>query len=58
VVIERPRPEGSLGNRLRYWLAVRRIRLDLRGSQVWRLLDGETTVAEVAKALRQVDGEC
>lgn len=56
MVIERPRPESGVGDRLRYWLAVPRIRLDERGSQVWRLLDGERTVAEVAEALRQEYG--
>jgi hypothetical protein len=57
VVIERPKPSGSLGTRLRYWLAVRRIRLDERGSFAWRLMDGEKTVAEMAEDLRQEYGE-
>lgn len=61
VVIERPKPGGS-GWRgfvewLRYRLAVRRIRLDERGSRAWQLLDGSRTVGEVADALRQEFGE-
>ena len=57
VVIERPKSKGSLHNWLRYWLAIRRIRLDDRGSFVWRLFDGDKTVAELAEALRQEFGE-
>jgi len=56
-VIERPWPKRGLGMKLRYWLAVRRIRLDERGSYTWRLLDGERTVAELAEALRFEYGE-
>lgn len=58
VVIERPKPTGSgrFHDKLRYWLAVRRIRLDVRGSQTWRLLDGRNSVAEIAVALRQEYG--
>ena len=59
VVIERPKPEstGKVREQLRYWLAVRRIRLDERGSLAWRLLDGTKTVADVALALREEFGE-
>ena len=59
VVIERPKPESAkkIGEQLRYWLAVRRIRLDERGSLVWKLLDGATSVAEVATALHVEFGE-
>ena len=57
VVIERPRSSGDLRTRLGYWLAVRRIRLDARGSFVWRRLDGSCTVAHVAEALRQEFGD-
>jgi len=59
VVIERPKPQGAgrMGEKLRYWLAVRRIRLDERGSLVWRLLDGSKSVAEVATALHEEFGE-
>lgn len=54
VVIERPKPSGfgRVGEKLRYWLAVRRIRLDERGSLVWLRLDGTKTVAQVAQDLR------
>jgi len=59
VVIERPKPKGAgrVGEKLRYWLAVRRIRLDERGSVAWRLLDGTKSVADVADALRVEFGE-
>jgi hypothetical protein len=59
VVIERPKPTGMgrVREKLRYWLAVRRIRLDERGSMVWRLLDGTKSVADVAEALRLEFGE-
>jgi len=59
VVIERPKPQGAgrFGEMVRYWLAVRRIRLDERGSLVWRLLDGERSVADVARGLREEFGE-
>jgi hypothetical protein len=59
VVIERPKPAsaGKVREQLRYWLAVRRIRLDERGSLAWRLLDGTKTVADVALALREEFGE-
>ena len=59
VVIERPKPMGAgrVGEKLRYWLAVRRIRLDEKGSLVWRLLDGAKSVADVANALREEYGE-
>ena len=59
VVIERPKP-GSVGGvreHLRYWLAVRRIRLDDKGSLAWKLFDGTKTVADVATALREEFGE-
>ena len=59
VVIERPKPVAwrPVGQLLRYWLAVRRIRLDARGSAVWRCLDGSTTVEQVAATLRSQFGK-
>ena len=59
VIIERPKPTGigRIGEKLRYWLAVRRIRLDEKGSLVWRLLDGRKSVADVAGALREEFGD-
>jgi len=59
VVIERIKPTGlgRIGEKLRYWLAVRRIRLDERGSMVWRLLDGTKTVGDLAAALRSDFGD-
>lgn len=61
VIIERPKPAAPAlrrpGEWLRYWLAVRRIRLDERGSHAWELLDGSRTVADVAEALRRRFGE-
>ena len=61
VIIERPKPGGRGLQRLRswarYWLAVRRIRLDVRGSFAWRHLDGRCTVGELAEAMRRHFGE-
>lgn len=59
VVIERPKPEDAkqIREQLRYWLAVRRIRLDERGSLAWKLLDGTRSVADIAAALRDEFGE-
>ena len=61
VVVIRPKPEVSglrgLLNRFFYSLAARRLRLDEMGSAGWRLLDGERTVGEIAKLLRQNYGE-
>ncbi len=61
VVVERPRPSArglrGLGERLSYNLSMRKIRLDERGSFLWRLVDGEHSVAEVAEAMRQRFGE-
>ena len=59
VVIERTKPQGfgRVREKLRYWLAIKRIRLDERGSLAWKLMDGSTSVAEVAQALRDEFGE-
>jgi len=61
VVIDRPKPGGSglhgVIEWLRYWLAMRRIRLDKQGSRAWQLLDGSRTVGEAANALRLEFGE-
>ena len=56
MVIERPRPR-TRGLKLPLeWLGFlmssRRIRLDPKGSFVWKLLDGQRTVQEVANAMR------
>lgn len=58
VTVERRKPVGE-GVRLwlRYWLAVRRVRLDERGSFTWQLLDGSHTVAEIAERVRDRFGE-
>lgn len=56
VVLERPRPVTSglrgLRDRLSYWMATPRIRLDELGSQVWRRIDGVATVSHIANELR------
>lgn len=59
VTIERPKPvdRHHLGEWIRYWLAVSRVRLDERGSCVWQLLDGRHSVAEVAGELRREFGD-
>lgn len=55
VVIERPLPpvRGFRGliQRVSALTGVRRVRLDERGSFVWRRIDGERTVAELARDL-------
>lgn len=61
VVVERPRPPG-LGPRqwsgwLRYFMASRFIRLDRAGSLAWLFMDGQRTVSEVARALRDELGD-
>ena len=57
VTVHRPRTrEGGLRgvlSRLSYAMSPRRLRLDERGSLTWRGLDGGTTVAELAGALRR-----
>ncbi len=61
VVVIRPEPTTSgarlLLDRLLYQLSARRIRLDEHGSCVWRHVDGQRTVAEIAAALREQFGE-
>ncbi len=55
VVVERPRPGGSglrrLLGLLSFWMSPRRLRLDERGSLLWRRLDGRNTVGEIATEL-------
>lgn len=55
VVLVRPRPTtGGLkgvGDLISWWLSPRKVRLDALGSAAWRLIDGRTTVAEIAAAL-------
>lgn len=61
IVIVRTSPTGQRRRRprewFRFWLSSRRIRLDEPGSRVWRLLDGNRTVAEVAQELRSEFGQ-
>lgn len=61
VVVQRPQPAGQglrgLGERLSYLLSVKRIRLDELGSFAWKRLDGKTTVARAAQAMREQFGE-
>jgi hypothetical protein len=61
VLVHRPQPQGR-GVRLAVaWLfhvlSARRIRLDAIGSFVWRQLDGQQTVAEIAQKLRAEFGD-
>ena len=60
VLLRRPRPEGrgvrGLLERAAAALSSPTILLDVRGSAVWRLLDGRRTGAEVAAALREAEG--
>ena len=61
VVVRRPAParRGLRGllDRLLHVLSVGRIRLDERGSFVWKLLDGTRSVQQVADAARKRFGE-
>ncbi len=61
VVVIRPEPTTTgarlLLDRLLYQLSARRIRLDEYGSHVWRLVDGQRTVAEIAAGLRAQFGD-
>ena len=55
VVLVRPRPttaglKGTV-DLITWWLSPRKVRLDALGSAAWRLIDGRTTVAEIADAL-------
>ena len=60
VVLLRPHPRAPWYllplEWLRHLLAVRRIRLDLVGSAVWRACDGQHTVAEIAPGVRATFG--
>lgn len=61
VVLLRPQPvrgglKGLLG-RISYTLSASRIRLDDFGSFAWQHIDGNTTVREVAEAMRRHFGE-
>lgn len=59
VVVERPRPAttGLRGawDRLLWLMATPRIRLDELGSSVWRQMDGEASLAEIARASSEAD---
>lgn len=60
VVVERPRPRQrglpGVSERLSYFLSMRKIRLDERGSFLWHLIDGQRSVAEVVEAMRSEFG--
>ena len=57
VVVEAPRPlrRGlrGLAERFGWWIGPKRVRLDERGSVLWRRLDGATTVRELARILHE-----
>lgn len=61
VVIERPIPGGwsprAILERLSAMTGVRRLRLDPRGSFLWRRIDGERTITALAEELREAFGE-
>ena len=61
VAIERPKPSKpwfrSPGEWLSYQMSSRWVRLDERGSFVWRSLDGDASVGEVARRLREEYGD-
>ncbi len=55
VVLERPKPTTAglkgIGDLVSWWLSPRKVRLDALGTSVWRLIDGRTSVAELAAAI-------
>ena len=55
IVLDCPRPRskslGSLGAWFRWWMGPQRIRLDETGSRIWRMMDGETSLGEIADRL-------
>jgi len=60
ITLQRPRGRSGLGQRLYDLIGASpyiRVVLDSYGTQVWHLLDGRRTVAEVAAALRSAAGE-
>lgn len=61
IVVLRPTPWrhglGGLLDRFFYLMAAKRIKLDEIGSMAWRLLDGNRTVAEVARSLEVEFGD-
>lgn len=61
VVVLRPEPTTTGArlwiDRVLYQLSARRIRLDEYGSCVWRHVDGQRTVADIAAALRDQFGD-
>ena len=61
IIVIRPRPTSKgarlLLDRFLFELSAKRIRLDEIGSFVWRHLDGEHTVGEIAALLRGKFGE-
>lgn len=61
ITVLRPRPSvrgpRSLLERMLYYLAARRIRLDDVGTAAWRALDGTRSVREIAAMLQVEFGE-
>ena len=61
VVLLRPKPRTrglrGLSDRITTFMSAPKVRLDDFGSFTWRQLDGQTTVAEIAAALREEFGE-
>lgn len=55
VVLDRIAPQTSgirgWGKRLTHWLSPPRLRLDELGSRTWRRLDGQHSVADIAREL-------
>ncbi|MEJ2482140.1 MAG: PqqD family protein [Gemmatimonadota bacterium] len=51
------RGKKGLGARVDHWLGTPRLKLDETGTFAWLRFDGDTTVGEVAAALRESQGE-
>ena len=54
-----PKRRGARGfaSRVDHWLGTPKLKLDETGTFAWRRFDGDTTVGEVAAALRETYGE-
>lgn len=61
VVVERPRPDrrslGAVFEWLGFYMSVPKIRLDEKGSETWKLLDGNRTVSTVVRDMRERFGD-
>lgn len=61
VVVERPGPESrglrGLMDRLKWFMTYPRIRFDHIGSSVWQRMDGQATLAEIARTESEANAD-